>query len=286
MFALAGTGGMAKRIYDDVISRWLDLPFRGVTQKQYESLLRRTIGDEKDTDALAAAVVELIWAERVAARSPRDLIFISYAHKDRPWIPKVRAALEPLFEDPGSGRPGRRAHRPGRDLARRDPDRARAHEGGHPARQRELPRLRLHQAPGAAAVPRGCEEPRGAHRLDPARRRPHGRHRARALPGRAPPERAPGPLGERPGEAAVAAALVEVRSKLERSSEWRRRSGSEELTPGRGQSRRLPDPWRSPPSPGREGWPPAWTRGAARSCLLAGRDSRRPTRPATRPGRW
>lgn len=97
---VAGTEGDARRAFNDIMEHWNLQPIQEIQQELFLQKLTAPINSQDDAHQLSREILELIIQnikqEEKKNASRRDRIFISYSHRDKRWLDKLRLMLKPL----------------------------------------------------------------------------------------------------------------------------------------------------------------------------------------------
>jgi hypothetical protein len=100
VFPLATTGGDARQSYNDILSNWPIRPVEGISQENYQKILSQPIRNQSDAQNLTPDLMMLIngtlRTQEESHQLERRLVFISYSHKDKRWLEKLKVMLKPL----------------------------------------------------------------------------------------------------------------------------------------------------------------------------------------------
>ncbi len=100
VFPVAGTGGDARRAFEDVLTNWDQRPTQLIQQELFREVLGREIRSAGDAEQITQGLMQLIKlylrAQAESLRTEAKVIFISYSHQDRAWLEKLRTHLRPL----------------------------------------------------------------------------------------------------------------------------------------------------------------------------------------------
>ena len=96
VFPLAGTGGDAAFAYEDIVERWELFPYNGFTKDEFIGALSQSCDNQEHSNQLILDVMKLLQFQFNREEESRELVFVSYAHEDKPWLVKLRSALRPL----------------------------------------------------------------------------------------------------------------------------------------------------------------------------------------------
>ncbi len=100
VFPLAGTGGDARRAFEDVLANWPVRPTQCIEQDLFRQVLGqeiRTVQDaEQVTQGLANLLRRYFQARADLEGAKRKSVFISYSQEDRAWREKLRTGLSLL----------------------------------------------------------------------------------------------------------------------------------------------------------------------------------------------
>lgn len=99
VFPLAGTNGDAEKVYRYMLDSWDSQPIAGIEENAFQQLAHSVKTDSdaiKVVDALVALLAAHFRHRTRVSEEDRRVIFISYSHKDREWMEKLRTMLSPL----------------------------------------------------------------------------------------------------------------------------------------------------------------------------------------------
>jgi hypothetical protein len=102
VFAVGGTGGDARRVFDEIVAGWTMAGPWGVPRQVYGDVLGRYIDSPGAADAVTDALMAML-RDHLAFIDPtqeRRHVFVSYSHKDMAWLRLVLARLKSLPHEP------------------------------------------------------------------------------------------------------------------------------------------------------------------------------------------
>ncbi|MFL6210206.1 MAG: TIR domain-containing protein [Pyrinomonadaceae bacterium] len=105
VFPLAATEGDARKAYNDILDHWNLQPIKGISKEEFQETLARPINTEADANLVTSELMGLIERQleytEDTEQAKRNIVFISYSHKDRRWLTKLRTMLKPLERQKG-----------------------------------------------------------------------------------------------------------------------------------------------------------------------------------------
>jgi predicted Rossmann-fold nucleotide-binding protein len=93
VFPIAGTEGDARKVLNDIVNHAAGETIQGVAREEYIKMLQRPILSESDAVNL---IHELFGTLKKILTKEEGGIFISYSHRDKKWLDKLRMMLKPL----------------------------------------------------------------------------------------------------------------------------------------------------------------------------------------------
>ena len=102
-FALGGTGGDARRAFQETVDLWELIPVPGLNLKEFEAL-GQPVQSDRDAEVLAGFLVGELLHKSLAAADARargdstgaPSIFISYSRRDAQWVDRLRILFRPM----------------------------------------------------------------------------------------------------------------------------------------------------------------------------------------------
>ena len=105
VFPLASTERDARKAYNDILDHWDVQPLKGISKEEFRETLARPVNTEADASLVTSELMGLIKRHleyrEDAGQTRRDMVFISYSHKDKRWLAKLRTMLKPLERQAG-----------------------------------------------------------------------------------------------------------------------------------------------------------------------------------------
>jgi hypothetical protein len=92
-FPIAGTEGDARKVFNDILEHSTTEFIEGIPRETFTNLLQRHINSQPDAFEISN---ELILNIQDLLVQNQPAIFISYSHKDKKWLNKLRIMLKPL----------------------------------------------------------------------------------------------------------------------------------------------------------------------------------------------
>jgi hypothetical protein len=99
VFPIAGTGGDARQAFDDILSHWTLLPTDRIDRQLFIRTLDTTIGSREEAARTVDGLFQLIAPPNTTSERGephRKTVFLSYSHRDKRWLEKIRTMLRPL----------------------------------------------------------------------------------------------------------------------------------------------------------------------------------------------
>ena len=93
VFPIASTEGDARKVLHDILNHSSNELIHGMPRETFTAIMQKPIADENDSRNLCKEIISRL---NNTFFKDQGCIFISYSHKDKKWLDKLRMMLKPL----------------------------------------------------------------------------------------------------------------------------------------------------------------------------------------------